>query len=192
MFRRQLDFTADTGKHKLKQRDAISHPLEGKKLIGLRPQSAAADLRKRELRHGRRACKRAQTPPTVTCQHLMVMAMALTAFQALSELSAPKIPGERTRSPTSQRSSLARRPPQTRARPLVGSQRGKADALWDFLSGEGSVHRACFHRRTTQRPTLGTLPQSMQIHFKSLMWNEKNRVASVSTLPHGRCTLHST
>lgn len=44
-----LNFTAHTDKHKLKQRDAIFHPLESKKLISLVPPSVAMNLWKWKL-----------------------------------------------------------------------------------------------------------------------------------------------
>ena len=44
-----LSFTANTKKHKLKQQDAIFHPLGYKKLISLTPPSVAMNSWKWEL-----------------------------------------------------------------------------------------------------------------------------------------------
>lgn len=43
-YEKMLNFTANTERHKLKQRDAIFYPLECKKLLSLIPLSVAVNL----------------------------------------------------------------------------------------------------------------------------------------------------
>lgn len=88
--------------------------------------------------------------------------LALTMCQAQSEaLCSDKLteswrhsPFEPAIFPAS--GGLAHRPPQRQARLLVGSQRGKVETLWDFLSGEGSVHRAFFPPPNMELQVKGT------------------------------------